>query len=705
MKHLLLIALTLFCLASCQDDTLPTSEEQSPVHQTGIDNSTVYVPDVLYVKLTEAAADAPSKTELTARMGATDMRRVFPPAGKFEERSRSMGMHLWYYVYLQKNTKMTRAVNELSSIPEVEFVEPVPRTTQPQGKIIPIRLASTRSADPVEPVCPFNDAYLNEQWNYNNPGFPVYEIPEGPQIPKLKKGADINLFKAWKITTGSQEVIVSVVDGGIDWRHEDLTANMQINEKELNGLPGVDDDGNGYIDDIYGFNFVDYNETIIPHYHGTHVAGTIAATNNNGIGVCGIAGGDGNGNGARLLSSQIFYSDPNDPEKDIGTEKIPEAIKYGADNGAVISQNSWSYVFNEDEVPEMSQVARIAIDYFIKYAGIDENGVQTGPMKGGIIIFAAANNGKEMIAYPAALPEVTAVAAMSYDFKRASYSNYADWVDITAPGGDFYNYDQDKLIPYGMILSTYPDNEYGYTAGTSMAAPHVSGIAALILSKFGKSGFTPDDLRRQLKMGLRDIDKYNPEYAGKLGGGYIDAEACLRTEHHAPQFSAGNTQLELKQVSQTFNLNDFFTDADEDELTYKINAVSPEGTITAQIVDNQLCITAKQYGDAEIEITASDPFKYSCQGKLHLRNLITEYELQCYPNPVSDILYIRFGEEIQGSIGIKLFSVTGIRILETQRTATQFEPISLNLSGLNRGSYTLKLTYNGKETTRNIIKK
>ena len=256
-----------------------------------------------------------------------------------------------------------------------------------------------------------------------------------------------------------------------------------------------------------------------------------------------------------------------------------------------------------------------------------------------------------------------------------------------------------------MILSTYPDNEYGYTAGTSMATPHVSGIAALILSKFGKSGFTPDDLRRQLKMGLRDIDKYNPEYAGKLGGGYIDAEACLRTEHHAPQFSAGNTQLELKQVSQTFNLNDFFTDADEDELTYKINAVSPEGTITAQIVDNQLCITAKQYGDAEIEITASDPFKYSCQSKLHLRNLITEYELQCYPNPVSDILYIRFGEEIQGSIGIKLFSVTGIRILETQRTATQFEPISLNLSGLNRGSYTLKLTYNGKETTRNIIKK
>ena len=210
-----------------------------------------------------------------------------------------------------------------------------------------------------------------------------------------------------------------------------------------------------------------------------------------------------------------------------------------------------------------------------------------------------------------------------------------------------------------------------------MAAPHVSGIAALILSKFGKSGFTPDDLRRQLKMGLRDIDKYNPEYAGKLGSGYIDAEACLRTEHHA----------------------------DEDELTYNINAVSPEGTITAQIVDNQLCITAKQYGDAEIEITASDPFKYSCQGKLHLRNLITEYELQCYPNPVSDILYIRFGEEIQGSIGIKLFSVTGIRILETQRTATQFEPISLNLSGLNRGSYTLKLTYNGKETTRNIIKK
>lgn len=705
MKHLLLIALTLVCLASCQDDTIPAPEEQTSVHQTGIDNPTVYIPDVLYVKLTETAADAPSKTELTARMGATGMERVFPPAGKFEERSRSMGMHLWYYVHLQKNTKMTRAVNELSSIPEVEFVELVPRATQPQGKIIPIRLASTRSVGLVEPVYPFNDKYLNEQWNYNNPGFLASEIPEDPQIPKPVRGADINLFRAWKITTGRPEVIVSVVDGGIDSKHEDLAANIQINQKELNGLPGVDDDGNGYIDDIYGFNFIDYNGTIIPHYHGTHVAGTVAATNNNGIGVCGVAGGDGSGNGARLLSSQIFYSDPNDPEKDIGTERIPEAIKYGADNGAVISQNSWGYVFDEGKEITMPQITKLAIDYFIKYAGIDENGIQTGPMKGGIVIFAADNDGKEKITYPAALPEVTAVAAMCYDFKRASYSNYADWVDITAPGGNWYEYGQNEIIRYGMILSTDVDNQYVFMVGTSQAAPHVSGIAALVLSKFGKPGFTPDDLCRHLQMGLRDIERYNPEYAGKLGGGYIDAEACLRTEHHAPQLSAGNTQLELNQVSQSFNLNDFFTDADEDELTYKINAVSPEGTITAQIRDNLLDITAKQYGDAEIEITASDPFKYSCQGKLHLRNLITEYELQCYPNPVSDILYIRFGEEIQGSIGIKLFSVTGIRILETQRTATQFEPVSLNLSGLNRGSYTLKLTYNGKETTRNIIKK
>ena len=143
---------------------------------------------------------------------------------------------------------------------------------------------------------PMNDPLLQDQWHYQNDGTLAYS----------KKGADINLFKALEITHGSPNVIVAIVDGGIDINHEDLAANIWINTAEKNGTSGKDDDGNGYKDDVYGWNFVDNSATIVPHSHGTHVAGTVAAVNNNGKGVCGVAGGSGHGDGVRLMSCQIF---------------------------------------------------------------------------------------------------------------------------------------------------------------------------------------------------------------------------------------------------------------------------------------------------------------------------------------------------------------------------------------------------------------
>lgn len=166
------------------------------------------------------------------------------------------------------------------------------------------------------------------QWHYKNFGI----------TPRSVEGADINLFEAWKQTTGSPNVIVSIVDGGIDGSHEDLKDNLWINEGEIPGN-GIDDDGNGFIDDVYGYNFVsDKGEiTLDEAGHGTHVAGTVAARNNNGIGVSGVAGGDGTPNsGARLMSCQIF-------EGANGSGQGAGATVYGANNGAVISQNSWGY--------------------------------------------------------------------------------------------------------------------------------------------------------------------------------------------------------------------------------------------------------------------------------------------------------------------------------------------------------------------------
>lgn len=350
-------------------------------------------------------------------------------------------------------------------------------------------------------------------------------------------------------------VIVNVVDEGVDYRHEDLKDNIWINKAELNGRPGVDDDGNGFVDDVYGYNFVvgyvggKLYTTSEHASHGTHVAGTIAAVNNNGIGVCGVAGGSGKG-GVRIMNSQIFMDLPK--EEDEGAY-IPSAIIYGADNGAVISQNSWGDTYKE-QMGEMPKVLKDAIDYFVKYAGCDNDGNQLpdSPMKGGVVIFAAGNDPVEYNSLPSAYKNVIAVAASGPDFKISWYTTYGDWVDIIAPGGDQRTH---TSLNAG-IYSTLPGNQYGWMQGTSMACPHVSGVAALIVSKFGGQGFTNDDLKARLLTALRpyDAEELNDKkYKGKIGRGYIDAARALdAVGESAPEaitaasLKAGITDVEVK---------------------------------------------------------------------------------------------------------------------------------------------------------------
>ncbi len=253
----------------------------------------------------------------------------------------------------------------------------------------------------------------------------------------------------------------------------------------------------------------------------------MAAVNNNGTGVGGVAGGDGSpGSGVKMISCQTFQT-ISGAEKP--TNNFPAAIVYGADNGAVISQNSWGSV----NLEPLSEAEAAAIQYFIENAGIDkETGLQTGPMKGGIVIFAAGNLGNSGHYMPGAYESCFAVAAMGPAFRIASYSNYGSYVEITAPGGD-KNYGTD-----GQVYSTLPGNLYGWLQGTSMACPHVSGIAALAISKYGvgSPGFTPVQLRELLLASANDIYPYNRNYSGQLGTGYIDAYKVLAgTGGAAPQ--------------------------------------------------------------------------------------------------------------------------------------------------------------------------
>lgn len=458
-------------------------------------NEEDYDTELVRVKLTESkaaqienaicnATKAVNPAELLGMESVTMIKRTFPYAGKFEARTRKEGMHLWYDVYFQTGQSLTKSYNEIGDVKGVQKVELRPKVVVLDGEIVGWMEIGDVSSFADESL-PFDDPFLSKQWHYINDGAKPLSI----------KGCDVNVRKVWEeITTGSEDVIVCVVDGGIDVSHPDLIDNLWVNDAELNGQPGADDDGNGYVDDIYGYNFFSDKGEILAHDHGTHVAGTIAAVNNNGIGVSGIAGGDyAKGiKGVKVMSSQIVEV------KAAGN--IAAAIKYGADNGAVISQNSWGFGTTYTEMPESE---KIAIDYFIKYAGIDENGVQTGPMKGGIVIFAAGNDNAR-ISYPAQYDEVLAVAAVNAQYKKPTYSNFGDWVDLAAPGGD--------VATSHLVGSTIrvESGKYGWMQGTSMACPHVSGVAALLVSHFGKEkGLTPYMVRSMLLNSGYDISSYN----------------------------------------------------------------------------------------------------------------------------------------------------------------------------------------------------
>lgn len=394
--------------------------------------------------------------DVFAELGITSARRLFPHAGEYEERTRREGLHRWYVVEFDADLPVTKAEAEFISVPGVEITEPIRKIRQHVFDDLDSRL-----------------------WGLNNQQYP---------------GVDINVMPAWQnYTTGTSNVIVAVVDDGIDLKHEDLASNCA---KE------------GH------YNFVDQNTVIVPGTHGTHVAGTIAGVSNNGKGVAGIAGGDFSAvkSGVTLLSCQIFKT------KSDGTTQGGDsaaAIKWGADHGAIISQNSWGYDYdaNNDGIltgsekdkalaATISPSLRQAVDYFIKYAGCDNAGNQLpdSPMKGGVVIFAAGNDGIENGA-PANYEPIVAVGAINEQGEKTSFSCYGSWVDICAPGNDIY--------------STLPSNEYGIMSGTSMACPHVSGAAALIVSYYAGQGFTNEMLIERLKNGS---NKSLVPASAKIGG-------------------------------------------------------------------------------------------------------------------------------------------------------------------------------------------
>jgi len=449
---------------------------------------------------------------LNQKYGAVKYTRIFRDAGKNEAKHREYGLHLWYKVEYNTRALPAEMAKEFMNSSDIEHANP-----EYKAALRSVPQTTSLSGTP-------NDPKFSDQWHYENTG-------QNGGTP----GDDINLLQAWTLETGSSNVIVAIEDGGIDWDHVDLAGNMWVNPGEIAGN-NIDDDNNGYVDDIYGYNFGDDKGAIYVGDHGTHVAGTVAAETNNGIGVAGVAGGSGNNDGVRLMSCNVFAQ---------STGGFEEAYTYAADNGAVISQNSWGYTSKG----VYDQSVLDAIDYFIAEAGSP-----SGPMDGGIVIFAAGNDGSSGQWWPGCYDNVLAVAATNCDDEKSYYSNYDTWVDVAAPGGELISTNDDPTA----IHSTYPNNAYGVMQGTSMACPHVSGLAALIVSRF-QGNITPQQVFDRIVDNADNIDSDNPSYIGKLGSGRINAFASLGgsvvVDTEAPTAPSGLASSNVTENSVVLNWN------------------------------------------------------------------------------------------------------------------------------------------------------
>ena len=589
---------TAMALAACTKDF----QENAPLQQETLAEKLVggaageIVPGSLLVKLDENSTRKIMEGgfneisgELLDGLQATSFTPAIPATPKNAEVARKYGLHQWFTIGFDEQIKPEAVAAKVAKSAMV-------RSVQYNRLIQPIRTGDVQPFVP-QPMTraegdsgfPFNDPFAEHQWNLHNDG----------SIKGSVAGADVGVKDAWRLTGGDPSVVVAVFDCAVAYRHEDLADAVWKNQGEMDGESGVDDDGNGFIDDKYGFNFVncfainsDYvngkldgnAQTAVKGQplnsnkgtgHGTHVAGIIGATNGNGKGVSSIAGGTGNGDGVRLMTCQIYEGSSYCVDA-----QAAAAFIYAADNGACIAQCSYGnykiitsdfdYINGTEDI-DGSPLENAALRYFLDPANSNHESLE-----GNIAVFASGNHSNPYSSYPGALPYVLSVTAFGNNYLPGGYTNYGPGCKIAAPGGEYGNIKGDYS---GMILSTGvsaaaspspgvvtekgENKNYVYMQGTSMACPHVSGVVALGISyakKLGKK-FTREEMTSLLLSSVNDLDSFNKggtrefiksnvdgtketvqidmnRYKGQMGTGAVDAWKFLMAIEGTPSVMA-----------------------------------------------------------------------------------------------------------------------------------------------------------------------